>query len=124
MGADGALTILDQQTLMRWTPSGGLKTLKTDARFGLGQPFFGSSIAVDGQGRVYFANVETDTVSQYAPTSDLFKIIAGPGGLFANGATVDDSLDDPGFPTLDAEGNLYISDTGHGQVKVIKAGTY
>ncbi|MNS41988.1 hypothetical protein D3C72_743570 [compost metagenome] len=61
-------------------------------------------------------------VHRYDPTAGVFKVIAGVGGTHFNGAGVDNSLDAPGYPAFDTEGNLYIADTGHRQIKRIPAG--
>lgn len=108
----------DSGKLVKWTPQGP-QVLKTDARF-MPMDLGAGSMAIDGQGRVYTAT--GNKVQRFDPVSGAFKVIAGPGGTHFNGAGVDQSLDEVGYPAFDAEGNLYLADSGHRQIKRIPAG--
>ena len=47
--------------------------------------------------------------------------IAGGGGVAFHGTTPDDSLKEPFSLVFDAVGDLYVSDSGHNQIKRIEA---
>lgn len=119
--ADGMLlaTSPDDATgqLSRWTSAKGFEALKTDPRFLASDV----SLAVDKTGRVYVANSSDNKVYRYEIGAGTFKTIAGKGGTHFAGTTVDASVDAPGFPCFDKDGNLFFADTGHRQIKRIPA---
>jgi hypothetical protein len=104
-------------TLSRWTPTGGFQALKTDARF----EAWDISMQVDKAGRLYIAKGGDNVIYRYDVTSGAFKTIAGKGGTHFAGTSVDTSIDDPGYPSFDKDGNLFFADKGHRQIKRIPA---
>lgn len=78
-------------------------------------------LAVDQAGRFYFTDQQLNTLTRWDPATDRYDVLVGMGGKFFNGTGVDGTLDQPAFPAIDAEGNLYIADLGHNQVKRISA---
>ncbi|MFN3432632.1 MAG: hypothetical protein ACK46X_22130, partial [Candidatus Sericytochromatia bacterium] len=80
-----------------------------------------AALSIDGKGRVYVADTHRDVVYRFDPATDAFMTIGGRGGLRFAGDGVDDSLADPAYPAFDTQGNLYVSDTGHKQVKRVPA---
>lgn len=103
--------------LSRWTAAKGFEALKTDARF----IAWDISMQVDKAGRLYLANSGDNKVYRYDVAAGTFKTIAGKGGTHFAGTTVDASIDAPGFPSFDKDGNLFFADTGHRQIKRIPA---
>ncbi|MOA67870.1 hypothetical protein D3C78_1952210 [compost metagenome] len=67
------------------------------------------------------AQLNANRIVRYEPATGTFKTIAGMGGTHFNGGTVDTSVDEPGFPCLDKDGNLLFSSGGHRQIKRIPA---
>jgi hypothetical protein len=105
-------------TLSRWTQAGGFQTLKTDARF----EAWDITMQVDKAGRLYIAKGGDNLIYRYDVVAGTFKTIAGKGGTHFAGTSVDTSIDDPGYPCFDKDGNLFFADKGHRQIKRIPAG--
>lgn len=114
----GNLYLAFDGKLMRWSASSGLQLLRSDDVFGIGC-YDKMGMAVDAAGRVYMAR--DNRIHRYDPAGDRLEILAGPGGRLFNGSGVDDGLLAPNFPCLDGQGNFYIADTGHKQIKRIPA---
>jgi sugar lactone lactonase YvrE len=83
----------------------------------LAYPF---GLAVDAAGRVYVADGRNDRVRRIDPATGLITTVCGQGGLALTGTTPDESLREPIGLAFDAEENLYITDSGHNQVKLVK----
>jgi hypothetical protein len=103
-------------TLSRWTAARGFEALKTDARF----KAWDISMQADKAGRLYIASGD-NRVYRYDVAAGTFKTIAGKGGTHFAGTSVDTSIDAPGYPSFDKDGNLFFADTGHRQIKRIPA---
>lgn len=124
IGPGGALYVVADDKLRRWTAAGGVEVLKTDPRFTPGGTNYVQdmrSLAVDPQGRCYLTRVVDHTILRFDPAQDRFETIAGPGGKVFTGTGVNDSLLNPTAPLIDAEGNLLFCDMGHKQVKRVPA---
>lgn len=118
LGPDGALYALDSEKLYKWTAAQGAQLVKEDERLSDEAP---GGLAIDAQGRIYLADSDANTVSRWNPATDEVTLIAGPDSANFAGTAADDSLSSPGYLALDAAGNLFISDTGHKQVKRLPA---
>ena len=86
--------------------------------------------AVDAHGRSYGAygyagSIAADallgTIDRHDPATGTTVHVVGPGGLYFAGTGVDDGVDTPLDPGLDARGNLYFLDRGHKQIKKVDA---
>ncbi|MDB5101063.1 MAG: repeat containing protein [Cyanobacteria bacterium RYN_339] len=75
------------------------------------------NMAVDATGRFYFADTTLNAVYRWDPAADKWEKLAGGGARLLNGTSVDTSLDRPGYLAFGANGDLYIGDVGHKQVK-------
>jgi hypothetical protein len=122
------LIALDPQGTL-WAAGGGKlrkwdgtawSTVKADDRFTFKRLLgTGGGMAIDGKGRLYFADPDTPNLFRYDPAKDQFANVAGPGTARFGGSGTDNSLNQPRTPSFDAAGNLYFSDTGNRQVKRI-----
>jgi hypothetical protein len=112
----GAIYICSEGLLRRWTPDGGVTEVKRDPWFSTA---YGTGLTCDARGRVVGPN--RDSIYRYDPKADKFDVLAGPQGPLFKGAGVDDSLQWPAYPTFAPNGDLYVADKGHKQVKSIPA---
>jgi DNA-binding beta-propeller fold protein YncE len=77
-------------------------------------------LVVDAAGRIYVADSRNDRVRRIDPATGIITTVVGQGGLALTGTTPDESLREPIGLAFDAEENLYIADSGHNQVKLVK----
>jgi DNA-binding beta-propeller fold protein YncE len=83
-----------------------------------------SSLAVDGAGNLYIADSGNQRIRRIDATTQIVTTVAGSGtaGFEGDGApALSASLDSPSGVALDAEGNLYISDTGNNRIRRVDA---
>lgn len=76
-------------------------------------------LALDAAGRLYVADSRNDRVRRIDLQTGTITTVVGPSGLALSGTAPDDSLKEPIGLVFDAEENLYISDSGHNQVKLV-----
>jgi sugar lactone lactonase YvrE len=77
------------------------------------------AIAVSPAGELYIADTRNDRVRRVR--GGKLETVAGKDGLALFGSTPDDSLKEPLGLVFGAEGDLYISDSGHNQIKKVEA---
>jgi sugar lactone lactonase YvrE len=77
------------------------------------------AIAMDAAGILYVADTRNDRVRRIR--NGVVETVAGKDGLVLGGSTPDDSLKEPLGLVFDREGNLFISDSGHNQIKKVEA---
>jgi sugar lactone lactonase YvrE len=86
----------------------------TRARFG--EPF---GVAVGGDGSVYVADAgESNRVRKITPEGSVSTLAGGAEG-YADGAGAAASFDTPSALAVDADGNLYVADTGNHRVRKV-----
>ena len=88
--------------------------------------FLPYGIAVDGGGNLFIADSSNDRIRKVDAATGLISTIAGNGNIGStgdNGPATAASLNNPSSITLDAAGNLYISDTGNNVVRRLDANT-
>jgi sugar lactone lactonase YvrE len=118
--AAGALYVAQFAGLKRRSPAGAWEVLGDDDAWRSGfRPLVG--MAIDAKGRLYAADTEGNAVWRYDPAAKRWSLVAGKGAANLAGNGVDDSLSGPGYPTFAPNGDLYVSDPGHKQVKRIPA---
>ncbi|HEX8556748.1 MAG TPA: hypothetical protein VF668_01525, partial [Pyrinomonadaceae bacterium] len=84
------------------------------AAAGFGEPF---GVAVDGEGAVYVADAgESNRIRRLTPAGEVLTLAGGREG-FADGAGAGASFNTPSGLALDADGNLYVADTGNNRVR-------
>jgi DNA-binding beta-propeller fold protein YncE len=72
-------------------------------------------------GDLYISDTRNDRIRRVKKATGTIETVAGAGGLALNGSTPDDSIKEPLGLALDTDGNLYISDSGHNQIKRVEA---
>ncbi|MDB5097108.1 MAG: repeat containing protein [Cyanobacteria bacterium RYN_339] len=77
------------------------------------------AIALAANGDLYIADTRNDRVRRVH--NGKLETVAGKDGLVLGGATPDDSLKEPLGLVFDRDGNLFISDSGHNQIKKVEA---
>jgi hypothetical protein len=120
----GSCYVVSEGLLRRWSAASGLVSVKQDRKFSTA---YGTGLTCDARGRVI--GPFYGTIYRYDPQADTFTLLAGSdatnygGAISPNfaGSGVNDSLQWPAYPTFAANGDLYISDKGHKQVKSIPA---
>lgn len=112
----GAVWFTRGSDLMTWTAATGVQLVMRDPALQ-----DATSLAMDAAGRCYVSLESVNKVMRFRPDTVALETIAGPGGRHLAGKGVDDSLKSPRDLAMDAQGNLYISDYGHRQVKRIPA---
>ncbi|MFP5502059.1 MAG: hypothetical protein ACLGIN_06190 [Candidatus Sericytochromatia bacterium] len=85
-----------------------------DAR--LASPF---RMVLDAAGDMVFSDSRNDRVRRIDMETGVIETIAGAGSANQAGSTPDDSLKEPIGLAFDRDGNLYITDSGHNQVKMV-----
>lgn len=101
--------------------AGGGEGLAGDGGPATGAKFnYPLGLALDAGGRLYIADSRNDRVRRIDLATGIITTVVGPGGLALNGTAPDDSLKEPIGLAFDAEENLYIADSGHNQVKLVK----
>jgi sugar lactone lactonase YvrE len=78
-------------------------------------------IVLDAKGDIVFCDSRNDRVRRIHMDTQTIETIAGQGGFAFNGTTPDDSLKEPFSLVFDSVGDLYVSDSGHNQIKRIEA---
>ena len=85
--------------------------------------FFGAQgIAVDNDGNVYFADVNNSVIRKITSATGIISTVAGNGtaGFSGdNGPAIEAQLYDPWDVTVDADGNLYIADSGNAAIRMV-----
>jgi len=101
-------------TLVKITPEGVTTTVSTDSPYGIADI---AAMAVDAQGNIYRTdvNVITKITSSGVVTTLAGGIYAG----FADGLGTAASFNKPAGVAVDAQGNVYISDTGNNKIRKI-----
>ncbi len=83
-----------------------------------------SSLAVDGAGNLYVADSGNQRVRRIDAATQVVTTVAGVGNAGFDGdggPALSASLDSPSGVALDAQGNLYISDTGNNRIRRVDA---
>jgi sugar lactone lactonase YvrE/murein DD-endopeptidase MepM/ murein hydrolase activator NlpD len=127
---DGVLYVADtaNHAIRRVTPDGHVTTLAGD---GLAGDADGSGrqarfngpigVAVDGQGRVIVADTYNDRIRAIS-RDGVVTTIAGGAGLGPDDGGVDQArFDTPCGVAVDADGNIYVADSGNGTIRRIDA---
>jgi streptogramin lyase len=82
-----------------------------------------ASIAVDGQGDIYFADTRNNEVREVTPAGGMSIVAGGGGNDYPNhgdgGPATDAELRFPDAVALDGSGDLFIADTGHAEVREV-----
>lgn len=86
-----------------------------------------SGVAVDAQGNLFIADTSGNRVRKVSATTGLIETVAGgcpspDGGLGDGGAATAACLNSPWGVGLDANGDIYIADTGNGRVRLVQSG--
>jgi sugar lactone lactonase YvrE len=79
------------------------------------------SLAFDANDNLYIADSQNHRIRRVDAKTGIITTLAGEGGSFFNGKGVDNGLREPASLAFDANGTLYIADTGHDQIKQIPA---
>lgn len=90
----------------------------TDAEF-----FGAQGIAVDKDGNVYFADVNKSVIRKITVSTGIISTVAGNGtaGFSGdNGPATEAQLYDPWDVAVDAEGNIYIADSGNAVIRMVR----
>ena len=112
----GNLTIIAGTGLPGFSPNGTMATAAA-----LSGP---AAIAVDGAGNVYFTEEGNSTVREIVAASGLVQTVAGTGtagDTGDGGPAVLASLNRPEGIAFDANGNLFIADTGNNVIRRVSA---
>lgn len=79
-----------------------------------------SGLAWDADGHLYYCEPNQGRVSRIRKDTGLVERVAGVGTSYLSGGTVDTGLGQPTALAFDKQGDLYIADTRHGQIKVVR----
>jgi sugar lactone lactonase YvrE len=82
-------------------------------------------VAVDASGNVYIADTANNRIRKVDAATGVITTVAGGGattGCTFTGAATAATLSGPQGVTIDASGNLYISDTGNNCIRKVSAG--
>lgn len=87
-----------------------------------------SGLSLDGAGNLYIADTGNNVIRKIAAATGIITAVAGDGTLGFGGdgklATASGvELNTPWGVTVDANGNLYIADTGNQRIRVVEAAT-
>jgi sugar lactone lactonase YvrE len=85
-----------------------------------------TSLAFDGSGRLYFADLSGNQVFRLPNSGGAVTLIAGTGTAGSTGdggAAASAALSQPSDVALDGAGNLYIADYGNNRVRMVSAAT-
>ena len=119
----GRVDIHGNVTIVAGTDSGGYGsngTLATSAE--LSAP---SGITLDGAGNIFFADSGNNVIREIIAATGVIETVAGtgnPGYTGDSGAATQATLNNPQGIVMDANNNLYISDTGNNVVRKVSAG--
>ncbi len=128
--ADGNVYVIDVDLLSRYirkvTPDGTVTTIAggasgyvdgvgTSARFR-----WPTSIAIDASGVLYITDTAIDRIRKITPDGMVTTFAGGDYG-YVDGAGVDAKFDSPDGIAVDAEGNVYVSDTKNNKIRKITA---
>jgi sugar lactone lactonase YvrE len=83
-----------------------------------------SGLAIDGAGNLYIADTGNNVIRKIAASTNIITTIAGTGtkGFGGDGAAATAAqLDQPDGVAVDAQGNVFIADTGNGRIRAICA---
>lgn len=113
VGPSGGLYIADDgDQAIRLVANGVVSTFAT----GFTDP---QDVACDGQGNLYVADGDGNTVKEVSPTGSV-TVLAGSGSRgFVNGTGTAASFDYPVGVALDSHGNVYVADNKNGAVREI-----
>jgi sugar lactone lactonase YvrE len=107
------------------TPAGAVSTLAggergfadgvgSDAKF-----YWPSGITIDAAGNLYVADYRNHRIRKITPTGEVSTLAGGEKG-FADGVGSDAKFDHPFGVTIDAVGNLYVTDTLNHRIRKIE----
>lgn len=117
------VTDFDLHKIFKITPSG------VDSHFAGSTPGFtdenGASaqfdepigIAVDMQGNVYVADSNNHKIRLITPSGNVTTLAGGMGGFMNGDPLTAAQFDSPGGVALDAQGNMYVADTGNNRIR-------
>ena len=118
----GKVDIHGNVTIVAGTDSGGYGsngTLATSAE--LSAP---SGIILDGAGNIFFADSGNNVIREIIAATGVIETVAGtgnPGYTGDSGAATQATLNNPQGIVMDANNNLYISDTGNNVIREVSA---
>lgn len=111
--------------ILKFSPSGSLTTLAVTPGPGgpIVSPFTPSGLAVDLDGNVYESDAGNDVILQITPDGAV-KTLAGTAGMSgrADGVGGAARFNDPQGIAMNANGTVYVDDTGNNTVRKIVAG--
>ena len=115
LDARGDLYVADtsNDAIRRITPDGRVSTV-AGADAGLNGPV---GVAVDARGRIIVADTYNDRIVAIEGNGSITPIAGGNGRGFEDGAHA--MFDTPCGVAVDANGNIYVADTGNGAVRVV-----
>jgi hypothetical protein len=127
---DGIVTRVAGNGTAGFSGDGGLAVdaqLNVDASYFQSGHLIISTLTVDNQGNVYIADIGNNVIRK-VDTSGVINTVAGNhdlGGGFSGdgGLAINAQLLHPGGVAVDAQGNLYISDSGNHRVRRVDAAT-
>jgi uncharacterized protein (TIGR03437 family) len=134
--ANGNLVIADQQNnrIRQVTPTGSISTIAGSGAHNLYAPGIPATaspmdwpagLAVDAEGLIYFSEVHGNRIGRINSNGRLSTIAGNgfPGSGGDGGQATLAQLRRPTGITIDANGTLYIADTGNHRVRKVAAGT-
>src|SRR6185312_8173846 len=105
--ADGQLLLAGDGVLRRLVGT-DFVVVKADAAFDLPRGLAdGHSLAVDAKNRVYLTRPDQHAILRFDPATGSVTTLAGVGGQFFTGSSVDDGIKHPCRPVLSTAGDLY-----------------
>jgi hypothetical protein len=128
-GPDGLIYVASPNYIYRVDPAtnavtflAGSKTgLTTDGGQAKATKLYGpSAFAWDAAGHTYFSEPSQGVIRRIRKDADVVERVAGAGTPNLSGQTVDTGLGSPMGIVFDKAGNLYVADSRHGQIKIVR----
>jgi cytochrome c peroxidase len=113
----------DNHRICRVDSNGLLKTLIESGKQGTDERWTPGPIAFDAAGVLWIGDIHRNLLLRYTPGAAAPVVIAGRGNIRDGGSALDARFAHPGAVAVDADGNIYVSDTLHHRVRIIEAKT-